>query len=273
VGVTKQLSKGFQFQANYTYSRNLDEGSGPQSADNSTSGTDPQFPRSDLGPAAFDVTHNFRLNAIYHMPNFTSEKLLGGVVNGWWMSSIISEQSGYPFSPSISFNRSYSQNTGDRPDLAPGRSVYSVTHGFSTANGIDPCPTAGERLGTFGPQGLFFDPCAFILQPPGYLGDVSRDAFRGPGTNNVNFSVVKDTPVKYLGEGGEVEFRVEIFNLFNHPNFILPAQGVYTGSNLTATTINGAPQWIETPTAGAGAVTATPPSSSREIQLALRIQF
>ncbi len=230
--VTKQLSKGLQFQGNYTFSKNLDEGSGQQSADNSTSGIDPQFPRSDLGPAVFDVTHNFRFNALYHMPHFTDQRLLGGVVNGWWMSTIISLQSGYPFTATTG-NQSYSANSGDYPDLAPGRSVYSVTHGFSTANGIDACPTAGERLGTFGSNGLYFDPCAFILQQPGTLSDVSRDLFRGPGTNDVNFSVVKDTPVRYLGEGGQIEFRAEIFNLFNHPNFSLPAAGVYTGSVTT----------------------------------------
>ena len=265
VSATKQLSKGLQFQANYTWSSNLDEGSGQQAADNSTATIDPQFPKADWGPAVFDVKHNFRLNAIYHFPHFTDQRVLGAVANGWWVSSIISVQSGYPFTPALTANRSLSGvlgSSGDRPNLAPGRDVYSITHGVSISNGIDPCSTAGKPLGTVS---LWFDPCAFVLQPAGFLGNVSRDLLRGPGLSNVNFSAVKDTPLKYLGEAGSLEFRAEIFNILNHPNFILPAATVYSGSTLTSN--------VDTPISSAGQINSTGGNSSRQIQFAVKILF
>jgi hypothetical protein len=267
--VNKRVSHGIQFTGNYTWSKNLDDGNGQQPGDNNTFTIDPQFPRADKGPAGWDVTHNFRFNVIYRLPKMSKGGFVGGLVNGWWMSSIVSVQTGYPFTPSLSTNRSLSgglTNQGDRPNLAPGRSISSLTSGFSTTNGIDPCPTAGKALGK---PTLWFDPCAFVLQTTGFLGNISRGFLRGPHLSNVDFSVSKDTPLKMLGESGQLQFRAEIFNILNHPNFVNPSgTTVYQGA--TTTLVGG--NYVETPQSTAGQILSAS-TPSRQVQLALKIVF
>lgn len=75
---------------------------------------------------------------------------------------------------------------------------------------------AGQKLGT---PNLWFDPCAFSLQPAGFLGNAGRNILTGPAFANLDFSAVKDTQIPHLGEQGLLQFRAEIFNIFNHANF------------------------------------------------------
>ena len=63
----------------------------------------------------------------------------------------------------------------------------------------------------------------------GTLGNVARGLLRGPGLENVDFSINKDTRLPFLGEQGKLEFRAEIFNILNHPNFGMPNGTVFTG--------------------------------------------
>ena len=100
----------------------------------------------------------------------------------------------------------------------------------------------------------------------GTLGNVSRGLLRGPGLDNVDFSINKDTRLPFLGEQGKLEFRAEIFNILNHPNFAMPNGTVFSG-----TTTDYGP-YSEAPSASAGVITATV-TTSRQIQFALKIIF
>jgi hypothetical protein len=112
---------------------------------------------------------------------------------------------------------------------------------------------------------MWFDPCAFTLQPLGFIGSTQRSFLRAPGLSNLDFSAVKDTPLKFLGESGLLEFRAEMFNIFNHPSLGIPSGGVFAGST-TATPA------VEDVLSTAGQITATS-TKSRQIQFALRVQF
>ena len=123
---------------------------------------------------------------------------------------------------------STSANALERPDVVPGRVNSNITSGVQqlldvgrerlrAAGGT--AIAAGTPLGT---PSLWFDPCAFSIQPQGFLGTEGRNFLRGPGYDFLTFSLVKDTAVRFLGEGGKVEFRAEFFNLLNHTNFALP---------------------------------------------------
>jgi len=68
---------------------------------------------------------------------------------------------------------------------------------------------------------MWFNPLMFRLEPAGFLGDASRDMLRGPGMGTWNFSLSKDTPLRFLGEAGALEFRAETFNILNRANFAL----------------------------------------------------
>jgi hypothetical protein len=244
--------------------------------------------RLDRGLSPFDTRNNYRFNTVYAIPNVnSSNRWVKGALNGWRTAAIIAAQSGTPFTPSISTNRSRSRTGStptnyDRPDWAPGRNPYNATHGVSSG-----CTTAtggtiaaGTPLG--GP-GLFFDPCAFVLEPVGFEGNVGRNSLIGPGLLDVDYSLVKDTSVKWLGEAGMVEFRAELFNILNHPNFAQPNRSVFAGT-LTDTagcTISGCPAGLEGVTGNAGQIqstatgtTATQSSgNSRQIQFGLKIIF
>ncbi|MBI2816080.1 MAG: TonB-dependent receptor [Acidobacteria bacterium] len=249
----KRLSQGLQFQTSYTFSKLIDDGQSQLNVDNLATASvlmDSARPDLDKGLSPFDVRHNLRLNGIYRFPGLRSGGVASKLLNGWWMSSILSLQSGYPFTPTLNTNRSRSKSIQssnvagiDRPDLVPGRNNDNIILG--------------------GPD-RYFDPSAFTIPAAGYLGTAGRNILIGPGFGNLDFSLVKDTALGFLGESGTLEFRAEFFNLLNRANFQTPtgdARVVYTAS-----------QDVETPLGAAGRITSTS-NTSRQIQLALKIIF
>ena len=264
VGLTKRLNKGLQFQSSYTWSKNLDETQGQVASDNaasSTYGADPTHRHVDKGLASFDTNHNWRFNAIYRLPEPSSSGgLAAKLLQGWWVSGILSLQGGYPFTPVLGSNRSRSGVNGgaasiDRPDLAPGRGNDNIVSGATAGcRGV----AQGEPLGT---PNLYYDPCAFTIQPAGFLGNLGRNTLRGPGFANLDFSLAKNTALRFLGESGKLEFRAEVFNLTNRAHFGEPN-----------TTVFAARADAEPVLSSAGTITGTV-QSSRQIQFALKILF
>jgi hypothetical protein len=295
VSVTKRVSHGLQFQSEYTYAKLIDDADGlaPSQATSTSNVPITIFDRGlDRGLASYDVRNNYRFNAIYNLPTIgSSNAFLKGMLNGWWTAAILSVQDGYPFTPSISSNRSRSRTGSaspsnlDRPDWAPGRNPYNATHGGSSGCTLGSAPStvvlpAGTPLG--GPK-LYFDPCAFVLEPVGFEGDVGRDSLIGPGLLDLDYSLVKDTSVKWLGEAGKVEFRAEFFNIMNHPNFAQPTRTVFSG-NVNTTTVcplTGCPVGTENPLTNTGTILSTAAGTtavqssgnSRQIQFGLKIVF
>jgi len=255
-GVNKRLTSGLQFQSSYTWSKLIDETQGQAGADNQVSslfGVDPSNRRIDRGPADFDLRHNWQFNTIYQISTPFKSGVPAAVLGGWRASSILSVQSGYPFTPSLRTNRSRSgvnaggggQGAGniDRPNLVPGRSKKDTILG--------------------GPN-HYFDPAAFTLQDAGFLGTSGRNYLTGPGYFNLDFSLGKNIPVKQLGDSGALEFRGEFFNILNHPNFAMNDvfRQVFAG-NATG----------EAPLPTAGVITTTGSARSRQIQFALKLLF
>jgi hypothetical protein len=262
VVVAKRLSKGLESQTAYTSGHSLTTTPGALAGVNCVSGMDSGVDfntvKTDYGPACWDARHNVRFNLLYHFPTIKADGLLAKVVNGWWMGNIVGVESGLPFSPIVSDNRSQSANKGagaDRPDLGtatvgpgqvgPDGSVNTTNFTFVP---YDPKTViTGDPAGWFNP--LMFTPTP--IQPcPGTnaspaimcsrLGTASRGMLRGPGLGNWDFSLVKDTQIPKLGETRSIQFRAEIFNILNRPNFGTPgpAQGtgptVYTGAVRTS---------------------------------------
>jgi hypothetical protein len=206
--------------------------------------------RYDWGPAAFDYTHNFTSNAIYHLPNFASSGAAAKLLNGWWMSGILSLNSGFPVT--VVLNRQWA-NTGirgseariDRPNINPNFSGDIVQGG----------------------REQYYNPDAFQLQPYGTKGNSQRGHIRGPGLATLDFSVVKDTAAGFLGESGRIEFRAEAFNLLNRVNFSFPERRVFTAANS-----DRGREVQAQPTGNAGVINDTL-GTSRQIQLALKLVF
>ena len=275
-GLLKRLAHGIQFQSSYTWSKTLDEnqGRGWYSGTENIINADVFDRKANRGPATFDVAHTWRFNTIYRLPGLASS---GGaadkLLNGWWMSGILSLNTGYPFSPVINANRSRSgvggsATTTDRPDLAPGRTPEDIVSGVTPGClGV----TAGQKLG--GPN-LYYDPCGFTLQPAGFLGNLGRGFLQGPGFASLDLSLAKDTALGFLGERGKLEFRAEFFNILNRANFATPRRaggaGVIGGN--IASILYAGQAAVEQPLPTAAKITSTI-GTSRQIQLALKILF
>ena len=210
LSLQKRFADGLQFQGNYTYSHSEDTWSGGLQGSSDFSGAagsavdwwDIEFER---GRSSFDVPHNFVFNAVYMLPfgeNLTGVK--GALVKGWQVSGIATMSSGMPFHPRIGFDRAgdrQSDTDMQRPSWAPGRDAKSAVTGNVEQ---------------------WFDPAAFVLPAAGTFGDVRRNSLRGPNLRVVDFSTFKNQrtgPVM-------LQFRVEVFNLFNRANFAPPSNPV-----------------------------------------------
>ena len=212
---------------------------------------------------------------IYHLPAIGRSSAAWKILDGWWVASIVTAQTGYPFSPIVASNRSQSAvgaAASDRVNagtatVAPGQTGPDGTVNTTNQTFV---PFNSNTVITGNPN-QWFNPLMFSLpslvpcpnNPAltcGTLGDASRGLLRGPGLTQWDFSLVKDTALPFLGERSRLEFRAEIFNILNHANFAMPSGTVFAGS----TTEHGA--LSESPVATAGLITTTsnvlPPDST-----------
>ena len=246
VDVRRSFAGGFQFRGNYTYAKNLDDGS---AWNTSVSGNTPAFvefplrPKLDWGPAATDVRHAASINSSYELPFGPRHRFLKNaaapvnlVAAGWTASAIVNLQSGFPFSPQLGYNPTGNGDTRNpvRPNWNPDfhGSLY---------------PRKASE---------YFNPQAFLPPATGTYGNVSRDSLTGPGLSELDFSASKNSRItERLG----LQFRVEFFNILNHSNLMTPNEVVYTSATSGIS-----------PTAGLVTATST---TSRQIQFGAKLQF
>lgn len=260
VDLEHRFSNGLQFRANYTYARDLDDGSvmGGVTTLNAASSTEnPYNIHQDWGLSPSNVSNQASANFGYDLPFGGGKRWLsatsgpvGKLVSGWRLGSIIALQSGFSFSPVVGANRSGNGDTSsnpDRPNLNAGFS-HDPTHGTSAGcTGF----AAGTQLST---AAHWYDPCAFSLPAPGTWGNLRRATLIGPGLETVDMSLVKRTPIT---DQVTLEFRGEFFNILNRANFGLPNNSVFSGGSLN-------------PSAGLISTTST---TSRQIQFGLKLLF
>ncbi|HSD45621.1 MAG TPA: TonB-dependent receptor, partial [Pyrinomonadaceae bacterium] len=206
----QRLARGFTALASYTWSKSIDDASNFFS-----SAGDPNFPQNSYNAAAergrsnFDVRHRLSVSYTYALPFGRSRQFLDGdnwgsvLLSGWETAGIITVQSGRPFTvallPEIDNSGTGRSILGfganDRPNLVGNPELSN--------------PTTGQ----------WFNTSAFAFPAPGTFGNAGRNILDGPGFQNVNISLMKNTA---LSERVNLQFRAEAFNLFNHPNFNLP---------------------------------------------------
>ncbi len=177
--------------ATYTWSHNLDEvtayrGSLPQNNYNF---------KGDYGNSDFDTRNTFVAFVSYALPG--SDRLRA-LTNGWQLNSLMSFHGGQPFTVHAS---------GD---------ISGTNEGNDRANQIAPIQK-GYQGQTFGANWL--NPAAFSDPATYTFGSTRRNAYYGPGYSDVDFSVFKDTRI---GELATIQFRAEMFNLFNRTNWAPP---------------------------------------------------
>jgi Carboxypeptidase regulatory-like domain len=248
---------GLSFQASYTFSKSIDDTSavlgGFTSSGSVILQTFPQNPwnaEADKGPSTFDVTHVFTLNVFQSLP-FERAGFLHAVsrriTGGWELLNITTLTSGSPFSVYSGVQQTGAGSGGtDRPDLlampnfSTSRAIREDYFGRGANNTSYFLIPIGVPQGTGPNQGRF--------------GTLGRDTFRGPHFRNFDVALIKDTPFGRRGNGefGVLQFRAELFNIFNIVNFGLP-------SNI----VRGTGFGIVSKTAG----------SSRQIQFSLKLNY
>ncbi len=295
VNVTKHLSRGLMFQAAYTYSRATDDTQGMRFNDDcggnsgSAFGQNPGQLKMDWGLSCYDVPQAVHFNLLYHLPNLTSNAFESKVTNGWWVSGIVSVQGGSPFRAIINNDRSFSgiitQSNIMSANLNTVASSQTVTctgtgpifyKGPSCSGGtatINYIPYNASTVITGDPN-QWFNPLMFGESQLGSLSNQPRNVMRNPGLGDLDMSIAKDTKLGILGESGNLQFRVEFFNLLNRANFgfLNAGASVFAGSTTLNTCVNSVQCNVQAPLGSAGQITTTN-TTARQIQLALRVSF
>ncbi|HTB91408.1 MAG TPA: TonB-dependent receptor [Candidatus Sulfotelmatobacter sp.] len=250
VDLRRRFSHSLSVRGVYTFSKALDDG---DSLNQTTAGNAPGLVSNpfnlgaDKGLATYDARNVGVVNVLYELPFGRGQSFAHDVegwrdklVSGWMVSSIVTAQSGFPFTPQLSYNPS---NNGDtRNPVRP----------FLNPNFTGPV--------VLGNPNQWFNPNAFIAPPStsGFYGNVGRDTYTGPGLATWDFSVLKNTRIR---ESLNLQFRAEIFNLLNRANFNTPNLIVFTPPTATNPTgLSGT----------AGAITSTS-TTARQVQFALKL--
>jgi len=215
VSVQRRFRAGLSFQASYTYAHSINDGN--------VGGGESNAPENALcvpcerGPSIYDIRHNFVANAVYELPFGPGKQFLSSasgalakIVGGWQINGIGTAHTGHPLTvfANIPPNQLPDANTGpsERPDVVPGVPL-TVT------------PTAANSYQLINPNAFTappVDPNTGILTR---FGDEPNGLIRSPNAWQVDFAVVKDTP---LTERFTLEFGVQAFNIFNHTQFADP---------------------------------------------------
>jgi hypothetical protein len=246
IDLNHRFSGGLTLRGVYTWAKALDDG---DSLNSTTSGNEPALAsnpfnlKADWGLANFNVSSAAAINGVYELPFGHGKPLLnnasgfgGAMASGWSINSIVTLQSGFPFTPQLSYNPS---NNGD---------THNPVRPF-----VNPAFTGPVIIGS--PR-EWFNPAAFLAPPngSGFYGNLGRDTLIGPGLATWDLSVLKDTQIH---ERLNLQFRAEFFNILNHANFNTPNLVTFTPTGVSPT---------------AGVITSTS-TTSRQIQFALKLRW
>ncbi len=255
-----------QLQASYTWSHSIDNQSDPlvgdffdlnftrlgsSSSSSQISTFAQQFNSSaDRGNSDFDQRHNLVVLSILDLPAVSGARWLRELTRDWHFSQLAAFRSGFAYSvlaPSTAFAGS-GEILNQRADL--------VDPGSGAVNPDTP-QTGGRQL---------LNAADFAVPGPGQIGSTGRNAFRGPGLYNVDISLSRSFPVKYIGESGRLTVRVDVFNFLNHANLNNP------DPLITSPTFGVAAYGRTEQASGFPAVTPLN-ETARQLQLILRLSF
>ena len=261
IAANKSLSRGVSLRGSYTFSKSVDDASvhGGSTASPVQYGLRRTLER---GLSNFDIRHRVALDYLYVLPFGSGQRWwgsgpLGLLFGGWRVGGILSLRSGTPFTPLVRMRSPGFLFAANRPNLVPGYSTNpteGVTGGCHAGSNQEVRP--GQSLG--GPD-LLFDPCAFEAPAPGTLGNVGRNTMISPRVFSTDISLQREFA---LDSKRRVQFRAEIFNLPNHPNF--------SETDRASSVVFSGASARRNPSTGKVVSTVT---TARQIQFALRFSF
>jgi hypothetical protein len=198
--LTHSMSHGFSLLASYVWAKSMDISSVEPSNITLTLSDQSNIGR-DRARSDFNVPHRFVASYLWETPPVKRWGFIGrGVLSNWQLNGVTTLATGLPFNILSGTDSNRNNVNTDRPNLVgnpylPGQSLANkVLHSFKTS--------------------------AFAAPPAGVpYGNISRNFLTGPGFINTDFSTFKNIPLRELGT---IQFRAEIFNIFNTVNLANP---------------------------------------------------
>ena len=208
----RRLSHGLQVLSSYTWSHSIDTGS----AGSAELYSNYYLPNVSRGPSDFDIRNAFSAGVTYDIPRPKLNAFTNLILSGWSTDNFIMARSAAPVAiVDLNFVTLANGFAGDiRPDFVQGQPLY--------------------LYGSQYPGGKAFNPAAYANPPtdpntgvPIRQGNVPRNPLRGFGATQWDFALHRDFPIR---ESLKLQFRAEMFNVLNHPNFGQPNGLIGTGS-------------------------------------------
>jgi hypothetical protein len=267
----RRLANNLQAISSYTWSHSIDTASAGSTDFGSNAAAAAGNP-GNRGPSAFDIRHSVSVGITYSIPAIESQRLFRYIARGWALQSIVQAHTGSPVEVSYR-NASLFANKFDaavRPDVVPGIPLYLYGPQFPGGKAINNtpgavlggCPDGSPSIGPFCRPPTDSD--GFPLRE----GSLGRNALRGFRFVQWDLGVHRDFPI---GESVKLQFRAEMFNILNHPNFAPPA------GDLSLPTFGQSSQMLNDylgSGAGVGGFSALYQiGGPRSMQLALKLRF
>ena len=245
--VTQRMSHGLQMGGSYTWAKSIDTGSASLAGDaflNAISSLPFFDPNLRRGLSDFDIRQNLVINYTWHI--LTSSSLSGPLrvlAGGWETGGIYQASSGLPFSALV----------GGDPLGLLSSDAFDFADRLAT-------PGCSSLVNPGNPNHYIKTQCFAAPNPLTRIGNAGRNTLQGPGLSNFDLSLFKNNPIPTISEHFNAQFRFEVFNALNHPNFAPPLH------NNTLFNPNGS----SISTAGLIDTTAT---TSRQLQFALKLMW
>jgi hypothetical protein len=252
----RRLTHGLQAVASYTWAHSIDDASGGSYGNAANTAIPTVDPSVNRGPSSFDIRHSVSGAVTYAIPNVGTNAVTKTLLSGWALQTLIFVRSAAPVNVSSIFAGIFNHAQATvRPDVVPGQPFY--------------------LRGSQYPGGKALNPAAFVAPPTDAngnamrQGNLGRNALRGFGATQWDFSVHRDIP---LHEAFKLQFRAEMFNVLNHPNFGPPNAGFGSRSFGVATQMLN--QSLNSNNSGGGAFDPLYQiGGPRSIQFALKLLF
>ncbi len=208
-------------------------------------------PNSSRGNSDFDQRHNLVIFSYWNLPApFTSHRVARWLFKNWTASQLAAFRSGFAYdlvgTSTVEGNNGLIWN--NRPDVVSASNVFVS----------QPIPvTGGVRLLNAG---------AFTNARPSTLGNLGRNALRGPGLYNIDLSVSRSFPVRWFGEAGRFNVRADAYNVLNHANLNNP-------DGLVGSPTFGVASFGRIGRQSGFPATSPLNETGRQIQLSIRVEF
>jgi hypothetical protein len=252
----RKLSRGLQVLASYTWSHSIDTASAGSFSNASNTLVPNVSANANRGDSDFDIRNAFSGALTYEIPTPKSNAFARAILGGWSTDNIVLARSALPLTVYDSqFGELFNAYTNIRLDLVPGQPVYFYSSQYPGGKALNPAAFTDPPI----------DPTTGI---PLRQGDLGRNSLRGFGMTQWDFAVHRNFPIR---EALVLEFRAELFNVLNHPNFANPDPDLsdpYFGRS-----IQMLGQSLDENPGGGSFNALYQVGGPRSIQLALKLQF